>query len=317
MMSTCQKRRRAHKQSACKPGLLWMDMACGENAVGNLDVEDAQEKAVVGSVEIIALIRHTAPQNNAEDAQHNHEDGGGQDKEHIILDALELRDHLESSLPRTHLVKTQVLSTMATEDAKPLHRLPHNVPHVKIHLDQGQNEAQGGRDHDDEERVQPDPGIGGALSIHSLGIHSQGNHSDDEVGHKQQQEDHLLSAAPTHISRWSTPEPSLSAPLLKPSPAASVSWQERFYVLSQSVQSLTPTRNSHFPAPPPPPLSLALATTNLGDGEVGSDLVAKLLVAEEHEGKTQRRGGMGSAPLSSCTDQDTCGRLITCHVSGF
>jgi len=188
MMSTCQKRRRAHKQSACKPGLLWMDMACGENAVGNLDVEDAQEKAVVGSVEIIALIRHTAP-----------------------LDALELRDHLESSLPRTHLVKTQVLSTMATEDAKPLHRLPHNVPHVKIHLDQGQNEAQGGRDHDDEERVQPDPGIGGALSIHSLGIHSQGNHSDDEVGHKQQQEDHLLSAAPTHISRWSTPEPSLSA----------------------------------------------------------------------------------------------------------
>ena len=88
---------------------------------------------------------------------------------------------------------------------KRLDRLTYNVPHVKIYLDEGQNEAQGSRDHDHKERVEPDPGIGGALSIHSLGIHSQGNHSDDKVGHKQQQEEHLLSAAPTHISRLCTP----------------------------------------------------------------------------------------------------------------
>jgi hypothetical protein len=56
---------------------------------------------------------------------------------------------------------------------------------------------------------------------------------------------------------------------------------------------------SSSPTPP-----LALAPTYLGDGEVGSDLVAKLLVAEEHQGKAQSGGrGGGSAPLSSCTDQ--------------
>ena len=64
--------------------------------------------------------------------------------------------------------------------------------------------------------------------------------------------------------------------------------------LTQTVQSLMPTRNSRSSAPPPhTPPPLALAPTYLGDGEVGSDLVAKLLVTEEHQGKAQREGGEG------------------------
>ena len=42
-----------------------------------LEMEDDEEEAVVGRVESVALLSHTAPEHDAEDAKSNHEKGGG------------------------------------------------------------------------------------------------------------------------------------------------------------------------------------------------------------------------------------------------
>jgi len=61
-------------------------------------MENDEEEAVVGSVESVALLSHTAPEHDAEDAKSNHEKGGGQGNEDVILDVLERVDHLQPGL---------------------------------------------------------------------------------------------------------------------------------------------------------------------------------------------------------------------------
>lgn len=191
-----------------------------------------------------------------------------------------------------------------------------NVPNVNLYLDEGQNEAQGGRNHDDEEHIQPDPGIGRTLCIHSLSVHSKGNHSDDEVGHEQQQEEHLLSKYTFYTglrrATFVLEHRSLSTPVLHSQQLHGRSF------LFRSVHVIIPPDNLRPPAPVPTPLALA---TYLGDGEVGSDLVAKLRVAEAH--KKQCTGCRGNhryyhhVPIAIIMySSDTEGRLIIYPVSG-
>ena len=71
------------------------------------------------------------------------------------------------------------------------------LDHTQSRLDKAEHESHRGGDHDDQQGVEPDPRVLRALlptichGIHGLGVDGQRHDADDEVGHEQQQEDHL------------------------------------------------------------------------------------------------------------------------------
>jgi len=60
------------------------------------------------------------------------------------------------------------------------------------YLHKAQDETHGGGDDDDEEHVKPDPRLLRAGAVHSLRIDGKRHNANDEVGHEEQQEDHLI-----------------------------------------------------------------------------------------------------------------------------
>lgn len=68
-----------------------------------------------------------------------------------------------------------------------------------MYLDKADDEPQGGGDDDDEERVEPNPRLLGAGAVHGLGINGKRHNANNEVGHEEEEEEHLQVHAPVII----------------------------------------------------------------------------------------------------------------------
>eukprot|EP00960_Hanusia_phi_P049355 759513-Hanusia_phi.AAC.2 len=116
------------------------------------DVEDGEEHSVVAGIEVVALLGHSAPQDDTKDGEGGHCSGAGKAESGAgDLDLDEVEDPLNG-----------------TDD-----------------------EAKEGDDGDHEESIEPDPGLRGTGAAHGVGIDSQGNDADHEVSNEEEEEDNL------------------------------------------------------------------------------------------------------------------------------
>ena len=107
---------------------------------------------MVAGIEVVALLRHSGPENDTEDGEGGHRQGAGEGESGVW----DLNDD-------------EVEDPLNDEDDK----------------------AQERDDADHEEGIEPDPGLRGTGAAHGVGIHSQGHDADHEVGNEEEEEDNL------------------------------------------------------------------------------------------------------------------------------